>query len=669
MKENEKRALSVPMLGAAYYPEAWDEAEQEHDIAMMVKAGCNVMRMTEFAWHKMEPRDGEIDFSWLHRVMDKLWTAGISVILGTPSATPPRWLQKVDPTIYAVSEEGVRRTHGARRNCCSNNPTFRRYSARIAEAMAKEFADDPRVVGWQIDNEINIMGRGCYCEHCRRGFTEYLRARYGTIENLNDRWALETWSQYYDSFEDIPAPTDREAWHNSHLNLEWKRFQGQSHVDFIKMQADILHKYVKVPVGTDMMPIHNIDYEKIAQFADVIQFNHYREESNLWEVLVWYDYIRTLKDRPFWNTETSTCWNGAHFIPNLIRREGFCRALSWLPIAMGGEANLYWLWRQHRASHELMHGSVLYANGRPMHTFGEVQQLSAEYARCADFMNGTKVTADLAMMIDADSYMMQDVQPIYPDDGWHYYTRTRNLHTHLRAYGVRPDLIAPSHSFDGYKVLMTPFMPSLEREGLYDRIEEWVEAGGTWVVGPVTDIRTVDGAHYTKAATGRLEQWTGAIMTDTIPDKGDRVVCSWKDGAPFSAYGLLQLFDDLPADCEVLASVTDGIYPSLKGKVLAFRKPFGKGQILVLGTTPNADGVARLLDVACEYTPVRRFAFEGNVMVAPRKGAAGEGLAVVEHRGEPASVTLDEPMTDLITGERFEGKVELKPFDVLILKK
>ncbi|MBQ1218247.1 MAG: beta-galactosidase, partial [Clostridia bacterium] len=52
----------------------------------------------------------------------------------------------------------------------------------------------------------------------------------------------------------MPAPTDREAWHNSHLKLEWKRFQGQSHVDFIKMQADILHRYVKVPVGTDMMP-------------------------------------------------------------------------------------------------------------------------------------------------------------------------------------------------------------------------------------------------------------------------------------------------------------------------------------------------------------------------------------------------------------------------------
>ena len=102
---------------------------------------------------------------------------------------------------------------------------------------------------------------------------------------------------------------------------------------------------------------------------------------------------------------------------------------------------------------------------------------------------------------------------------------------------------------------------------------------------------------------------------------------------------------------------------------MTFRKAFGKGQIIVLGTTPDQAGLNAILDVVCRYTLVRRFTFEGNVTVVPRQGEAGEGLAVVEHRGEPASITLDESMTDLITGHTFEGKVELKPFDVLILKK
>ena len=65
--------MSEPILfGAAYYPEDWPESERPKDIEMMKKAGMNVMRFGEFAWHNMEPRPGEFDFVWLHRVVDDL---------------------------------------------------------------------------------------------------------------------------------------------------------------------------------------------------------------------------------------------------------------------------------------------------------------------------------------------------------------------------------------------------------------------------------------------------------------------------------------------------------------------------------------------------------------------------------------------------------------------
>ena len=47
-----------------------------------------------------------------------------------------------------------------------------------------------------------------------------------------------------------------------------------------------------------------------------------------------------------------------------------------MPIALGGEANMYWLWRTHWAGHELMHGAVIDTSGRDMHTTGEVTQCS-----------------------------------------------------------------------------------------------------------------------------------------------------------------------------------------------------------------------------------------------------------------------------------------------------
>lgn len=197
----EKFDISKMILnGAAYYPEDWDESEQDKDIEMMKKAGIKIVRMAEFVWAKTEPREGEYHFGWLHRVIDKLWAAGIYTMLCTPTATPPNWVEEADPEMMMLDESGRRYTHGGRRHNCSNNPTYRKYSARIIERMAQEFGGDERVVAWQMDNEIYTYDSNCYCAHCRKGFAEHLKRKYGTVENLNRRWNLNLFSQWYDSF-------------------------------------------------------------------------------------------------------------------------------------------------------------------------------------------------------------------------------------------------------------------------------------------------------------------------------------------------------------------------------------------------------------------------------------------------------------------------------------
>ena len=135
------------MLGAAYYPEDWDEGEQQSDITKMVEAGISVVRIGEFAWSCMEPKEDQFDFSWLHRVIDRLAHAGIRVILGTPTATPPIWLEEKDPVMRLLDDVNLRHDHGGRRHCCSNNPTYQRHSMKIVRAMAKEFGKHPNVIG------------------------------------------------------------------------------------------------------------------------------------------------------------------------------------------------------------------------------------------------------------------------------------------------------------------------------------------------------------------------------------------------------------------------------------------------------------------------------------------------------------------------------------------
>ena len=89
-------------VGAAYYPEVWEPSEVDADIVRMQEAGVNVVRVGEFAWGDMEPEEGVFTLDWLKTVVDKLYAAGIDVIMCTPSCTPPRWLFEKYPETRIV---------------------------------------------------------------------------------------------------------------------------------------------------------------------------------------------------------------------------------------------------------------------------------------------------------------------------------------------------------------------------------------------------------------------------------------------------------------------------------------------------------------------------------------------------------------------------------------
>ncbi len=649
-----------PYLGVAYYPEDWPEEEMDFDIAKMQEAGINAARIAEFAWRKMEPEPGCYQFDWLHRVVDKLGEAGIAVVLGTPTATPPIWLTRMYPDVVMESEAGRRAQHGGRRHCCSNNPHYRAYSAKIVEAMAREFGKDPHVIGWQIDNEIYSFPMGCFCSECRQRFLAYLREKYGDIESLNAAWNLNLFSQAYDRFDDIPSP--RDAWHNPHLRMEWIICQNLSHVEFVRMQAEILHRYVDVPVGTDTMPFNGMDYRSMTDALDIVQFNHYNTADNLHGCSLWFDYLRTLKERPFWNTETATNWNGSTDIGQTLKPEGFCRANSWLPIALGGEANMYWLWRTHWAGHELMHGSVLDTCGKPVHVFGEVQEVAEGYRRAADFLRETRVETPVAMHFTSLNWNMVATQSVvhhldYMD------ALTQRFYQPIVDSGLRPDVIDARQELDGYRLIFSPLMMTLEEADLPRRMAQWVREGGIWVVGPLTDIRNAVGAKYRHKHFGMLEELTGVEWLYGIPDDAGRIQAQWADGSAFAG---AQWYDIYGAE-DAMATVTAG-HSALVGKAVAVCRPVGKGTVILLGTLPSREDMDRIIAQARELAGIAPTRLCGHIMAAPRRGTTRSGLILVEYAGEPASYTLDHPMEDVLAGGTVQGTLELEPFAVRVLE-
>ena len=660
-KRSEQTHVPTPFLGCAYYPEDWDDGQLDYDIGMMLKAGIACARIGEFAWRKMEPAPGRYEFGWLHRVVDALGKAGIAVVLGTPTATPPVWLGEAHPDVFVRLENGTRAQHGGRRHCCSNNPHYLAACDGIVRAMGREFGGDPNVIGWQLDNEIYPWGTGCTCVYCLNAYHERLKREYGNIENLNARWDLNLFSQAYDRFDQVPD--DRNAWHNPHLRYEWAAAHYEADIAFIHRQANILRAYTSAPIGTDMMPTNGLDYEKMCGALDVVMFNHYNTPENLSDAAFWFDFLRGLKDRPFWNTETAATWNGSTAIGQFLKPEGFCRVNSWLPAALGGECNMYWLWRQHWAGHELMHGSVLSPEGRPTHAFGEIRRTAAEFAAASAFLTETRVKTDVALHFTSRSWQLFEKQPMV--EGNSYLKNVLSVHRSLVRCGVRPDVLGAEHSLTGYRLLVSPCVMTLEDGDLAERIRAFVENGGVWLAGPMTDIRNGVGAHYTDRAMGMLEEWLGVRLDCGVPTDGTVLRTAWENGDALEARQWAELYTLNGG--ERLAAVTGG-HSALTGKSLISRHRVGKGEVILCGALTGEDDLDRLIRLALADAKAEPYRVKGELHVSPRQGETQKGLVICETGNAPASLQITSPMTDLLTGETFTDTVPVEPYGVRVLE-
>jgi beta-galactosidase len=274
-------------VGVYYYPEAWPAEQWSRDIANMKKMGLEFVHMGEFAWAFMEPQEGRFDFDWLERCVQLCADQGLKVVLCTPSPAPPVWLTQAHPEVLMVDASGRRMQHGTRQQACWNVDTYRQYVATIVEELGRRFGHDPRVWGWQLDNELSHYGKEpCYCDSCQAGFRAWLAKKYGTIEELNRAWGDAFWSQVYQNFGQIrlPNPQEQVAQLNPHAVLDAQRWFAETAADYLRFQTGILRKYCDHQQWITTNFMHDfaaVDPALSGRDLDVITWTIYPAHGNL----------------------------------------------------------------------------------------------------------------------------------------------------------------------------------------------------------------------------------------------------------------------------------------------------------------------------------------------------------------------------------------------------
>ncbi|MBB5327974.1 beta-galactosidase [Tunturiibacter gelidoferens] len=647
-------------LGAAWYPEQWPESRWDADLSLMEQAHINFVRVGEFAWSTIEPHEGEFHLEWLEHAVRAAERHHIAVVMGTPSAAPPAWLTQKYPETLRTMENGRKDGHGNRQQFDWSDPKYRELSRRIAEKMAEAFGHDANVIGWQIDNEY---ANESYGDTTQAQFQSWLHAKYGTLENLNARWATAYWSETYQEWNQIPIA---EHGGNPGLMLNWKEFVSDTWRSYQKNQLDAIraHADPRQMITTNMMGWFDAyDHYTVAQDLDFASWDDYVGTGHLDPVRngATHDLTRGFLRKNFWVMETQPGFVNWQTDNNALDK-GEVRAMAWNAIGHGSEAVEYWQWRSALNGQEQYHGTLVGADGTPVPLYGEVKQIGAEFEKAASALAGTTVRSEVAVLQDYSSRWAINWQK--HNKAFDPVDALLSYYAPLHKLAGSVDVVADTAPLTQYKLVVAPALNVLTPEAARN-LEAYVRTGGNLVLGQRSAMKDEDNSLFPERQPGPLAAMLGARVEQFYAlDQPVPVSGMWGDAQDTTWAEQLDITDQAT---QVLMSygTSNGW---LDGQPAAVTRKVGRGTITYIGTELDTAAMRRAAEWMLKVSGLPRVLPEmpEDVDVAIRSNEKSR-ILILTNYGSEIRVKLPHSMHDVLKGGDTTS-VSLSRFGVVVLQ-
>lgn len=491
-------------LGVCYYPEQWDESQWAEDAARMAELGLTWVRIGEFAWSRMEPAQGQYDLDWLDRAVAVLGSAGLKVVLGTPTATPPRWMLTHLPDMLPYDSMGHPRGFGSRRHYDFAHQGYRRECARITEVLAKRYGKNPHVAAWQTDNEYachkTVLS---YSPTALAAFRNWLAQKYQSPQALNRAWGNVFWSMEYASFDEIGLPNLTVTEANPAHVMDFRRFASQMVVEFNRVQTEIIRAHSPAPIAHNYMgQVTDFDHFDLGADLDIASWDAYpigflsdrvvaspeykrrflRQGDPDFQAFH-HDLYRAVGRGRWWIMEQQPGpVNWAPWNPDPL--PGMARLWAHEAFAHGAEAVCYFRWRQAPFAQEQMHAGLLRPDSAPAPAYHEAGEVIRELAQMPDV--GT-ARARVGLVFDYASDWAWTTQPQGRD--FSYFRLVFDTYRGLRRLGLNIDILPPDTAdLSGYDLVLAPGVATLSLALL----TALAQHKGIALLGPRTNCKTPD---------------------------------------------------------------------------------------------------------------------------------------------------------------------------------
>ncbi|MCZ7933011.1 beta-galactosidase [Agrobacterium leguminum] len=690
------------MLGVPHYPEHVDESYWQRDADRMKAIGFNTVRMGEFAWHIWEPYEGKFDFDLFDRAIDLLGKAGINTILCTPTATPPRWLTQNYPEVLRVDRNGRRASHGSRQHGDTTSPVLRHHSRRITTAMAEHYRDNPYVIGWQTDNELNTTVSESFSDSAALAFRNFLRHKYETIDALNFAWGGHFWATAYDNFDQVvlPFPMAPSYLSPGHVQ-DYHRFLAAATAAFQRDQVDILRA-----TNGDWFIFHNLgnltDIDFRGQFGQDLDFIGFDIYPMLYD-----EFRRTGGHAATQALQLDVCrsYSGNFIVPEqasglgsqpsfttMTPEPGEMRRMALSSVARGADGLMFFRWRPAHFGAEIYWMGIIDHDDVPRRRYEEARHFASDIQKIKDRLLGTSVRIDVG--IAGADFDNQEAHKTYPIGLPSPLEDATLLHRHCYKRGISCGFIHPEDDLSRLKVLYVPHWVMWHQEWT-QKLEAFASNGGTVIVGAMTGTRDVNNHIIREQAPGgplakltgiRVEEFgritaTGGegLFQRSAPEAGlyvppdlppsssaDRKYSLEIGGRLIEAEHLYELVET-GDDIEVIGTWANRF---AKGRAAITSRKVGKGRVVYVATYLTEALAAILEEVVLADAGVAPLVADlpAGIEVAMRQAADRKLLFVINTLETEQKIAPLPQGKDLLSGRQMTAGETLEPYGCRVIE-
>lgn len=655
--------------GTAYYYEYLPYDRLDEDVAMMKKAHLNVIRIGESTWGTYEKQDGIFDFTPLDKVLDKMYEAGINVIVGTPTYAIPTWLAKKYPDIM-VQINGKRMPYGARQIFDITNPAYLKYAERIIREMLDHVHNHPAIIGYQVDNETKHYGTSS--ENVQKGFFQYVKKIFhGDIEAFNHEFGLDYWSNRINAWEDFPS---MDGTINGSLKTEFEKYRQILVNQYLAWQVGLVNEYKK----SGQFVTHNFDFEwrgysygvqpdvnhfSASEVLDVVGTDIYhptRKHLTGTEISFGGDLMRSLKDKNYLVMETQ-----AQAFKQQVPYPGQLRLAAFSHIASGANMVEYWHWHSIHNSAETYWKGILSHDFQPNPIYDEIAQTAQELERLSDHIINLKAHADVAFLVSNQS--LTAINCFQYSDTNNYNDLFRALYDQFYKLNIRTDIKDEHHIYlSNYKLIVVPALYSVSDDFLKS-LNDYVENGGHIIYTFKSGFTDEHVKVRSVVQPGIISKAVGAHYELFVDPDGSKLISESSYIDPESDLTLSDWMELLVPDAAtVLAKYDD---PNWHEYAAITKNAFGKGSVIYIGCFPSQDVLLQLVQNYTQELGLKNSQTSFPIITKKSKNQYGHDVTFfLNYSAEAQIVTNDLEGIELIGNQSVSMQLRLAPWGVAIVE-